>query len=859
MRTINNWLLSELAHNIWSRKYQFEGESFEQWLDRVSGGDKDLKELIFDKKFLFAGRILSNRGLQNYGVKCTFSNCYVLDQPQDNLESIYETASKLARTFSYGGGVGIDLAKLRPRNAKVNNSAILDQPQDNLESIYETASKLARTFSYGGGVGIDLAKLRPRNAKVNNSAKYTTGAVSFMPTYSEVTGTIGQNNRRGALMLSMPINHPDIEEFIDIKRDLEKVTKANISVRVDADFMKAVKEDTLYNTYFKVEDTGEEIIKPLNAKKLFMRLCENNWDYAEPGILYWDNIESWNILSEYKDFKYAGVNPCAEEPLPAGGSCLLGSLNLSEFVKEPFTEDAYFDWLDFTRAIHLAVKGLNDVLDEGLELHPLQIQRDTVRDWRQIGLGVMGIADMLIKLDISYGSKESIEFCRLELHPLQIQRDTVRDWRQIGLGVMGIADMLIKLDISYGSKESIEFCREVARVLADTSIYASSLLAEEHGSFPKFDLEATLKSPYVQEVCCKETIEAIKTCGLRNSQVLTIAPTGTLSTMLEISGGVEPIFNTSYTRKTESLGDGDQYYKVYTPIIKHYMEAKGLKNEEEIPEHIKVTAMTLDPMQRVDMQSVWQHFIDASISSTVNLPHEATIEDVYNIYMSAHEKGLKGITVFRDGCKRLAILMNDTPKEEEKKEEEVKPVGLARGEKREMAEDTIYHRRPVNIGCGSLHLFIGYSPSENNVQDLYIRKADGGGCEKNIETTVMGIALVLKLGGTLEMIDKEFNAISTCASFTRTRERGLPISKGNCCGNAIMNTIKTFLKEMNGEEVKVATPKKPVAPKVSKRLDIDLGNAKVITEKPRCPECKEEINMIEGCMTCIHCGYSKCS
>lgn len=760
MKNINNWLHSELALNIWSRKYQFEGESFEQWLDRVSGGDKDLKELIFDKKFLFAGRILSNRGLQNYGVKCTFSNCYVLDQPQDNLESIYETASKLARTFSYGGGVGID-----------------------------------------------LAKLRPRNAKVNNSAKYTTGAVSFMPTYSEVTGTIGQNNRRGALMLSMPINHPDIEEFIDIKRDLEKVTKANISVRVDADFMKAVKEGTVYNTYFKVEDTGEEIIKPLNAKKLFMRLCENNWDYAEPGILYWDNIENWNIISEYENFKYAGVNPCAEEPLPAGGSCLLGSLNLSEFVKEPFTKDAYFDWLDFTRAVHLAVRGLNEVLDEGLELHPLQIQRDTVRDWRQIGLGVMGIADMLIKLDISYGSKESIEFCR-----------------------------------------------EVARVLADTSIYASSLLAEEHGSFPKFDLEATLKSPYVQEVCCKETIEAIKTCGLRNSQVLTIAPTGTLSTMLEISGGIEPIFNTSYTRKTESLGDGDQYYKVYTPIIKHYMEAKGLKNEEEIPEHIKVTAMTLDPMQRVDMQSVWQHFIDASISSTVNLPHEATIEDVYNIYMSAHEKGLKGITVFRDGCKRTAILTNTTPAEEPQEQE-----GLARGELKDIAEDTVYVRRPVHIGCGSLHLFIGYSPSENNVQDLYIRKADGGGCEKNIETTVMGIALVLKLGGTLEMIDKEFNAISTCASFTRTRERGLPISKGNCCGNAIMNTIKTFLKEMNGEEVKVATPKKPVAPKVSKRLDIDLGNAKVITEKPKCPECKEEINMIEGCMTCIHCGYSKCS
>lgn len=763
MKNVNNWLHSELALNIWSRKYQFEGESFDQWLDRVSGGNKNVRNLIENKKFLFAGRILSNRGLHKQGVKCTYSNCYVLEQPQDNLESIYDTASKLARTFSYGGGVGID-----------------------------------------------LAKLRPRNAKVNNSARFTTGAVSFMPTYSAVTGTIGQNNRRGALMISMPINHPDIEEFIDIKRDLDKVTKANISVRMDADFMNAVKEDKVYNTHFEVEDTGEVITKPLNARKVFMRLCENNWDYAEPGILYWDNIENWNIISEYENFKYAGVNPCAEEPLPAGGSCLLGSLNLSEFVKEPFTEGAYFDWLEFTDAIHVAVRGLNEVLDEGLPLHPLQIQKDTVRDWRQIGLGVMGIADMLIKLDMGYGAQESLEFCK-----------------------------------------------EVAKTLADVSIYASSLLAEEDGTFPMYNAEATLKSPYLKAVCSQSTLECVERNGLRNSQILTIAPTGTLSTMLEISGGIEPIFNISYTRKTESLGDGDQYYTVYTPIIKQYMEAKGLTSEDQIPNHIKITAMNLKPKQRVEMQGIWQHYIDASISSTVNLPNEATIEDVYEIYMYAYERGLKGITIFRDGCKRLAILSNTTTTKEEETEE--KPLGLARGELKDIADDTTYHRRPVNIGCGSLHLFIGYSASEGAVQDLIIKKSDGGGCEKNIETTVMGISMILRLGGTLEMIDKQFNSISTCASFTRTRERKLPISKGNCCGNAIMNVIKDFLKEMNGEEVKVATPKKPVTPKVSKRLDIDLGNAKVITEKPKCPECKEEINMVEGCMTCPSCGYSKCS
>lgn len=754
----NNWLKSELANNIWNRKYKYEDETFEQWLERVSGGNDDLKHLMQEKKFLFAGRILSNRGLQHKGVKCTFSNCYVLDAPQDNLESIYHTARDLARTFSYGGGVGID-----------------------------------------------LANLRPRNARVNNSARHTTGAVSFMPTYSEVTGTIGQNNRRGALMISMPIDHPDIEEFIDVKKDLNAVTKANISVRVNAEFMEAVKNNQDFICKFTVEDTGEVITKVVNAKNLFMKLCENNWDYAEPGILYWDNIEKWNVLSEYKDFKYAGVNPCAEEPLPAGGSCLLGSLNLSEFVKEPFTPNAYFDWEGFVDAIYVAVRGLNDVLDEGLDLHPLQIQKDTVHDWRQIGLGVMGIADMLIKLDMGYGSKESIDFCE-----------------------------------------------KVARLLADTSINASSLLAKEYGSFPKFDLDATLKSPYVKEVCSKVTIENIKTYGLRNSQLLTIAPTGTLSTMLEISGGIEPIFNTSYIRKTESLGDGDQYYTVYTPIIKQYMDAKGLTDESQIPNHIKVTAMTLKPLNRVEMQSIWQKYIDASISSTVNLPNEATIEDVYNIYMYAHEKGLKGITVFRDGCKRLAILSNTTPSKEEEKEE--KPLGLARGELKDIAEDTTYHRRPVNIGCGSLHLYIGYSVSEQSVQDLIIKKSDGGGCEKNIETTVMGIAMILRLGGTLEMIDKQFNSISTCASFTRTRERGLPISRGNCCGNAIMNVIKDFLK---GEKPVKTQEKSLKTEKTVKKVVKTTPDNQI--SKPQCPECKAEINMVEGCMTCPHCGYSKCS
>lgn len=260
---LKDWELSELGENIWKNKYQYNNESFEQWLDRVSGKNEDIKQLIKDKKFLYGGRILSNRGLDKLGNKVTYSNCYVLPQIEDNIEDIYKTCSNLARTFSYGGGVGID-----------------------------------------------ISNLRPKGAKVNNTAKTTTGACSFMDTYSQVAETIGQNGRRGALMISMDINHPDVEEFIDIKKDLDKVTKANISVKVTNEFMEAVINNENWSLNFETED-GQIITKEVNAKELFMKLCESNWDYAEPGILYWDNIKDYNILSTDDEFEYAGVNPCA--------------------------------------------------------------------------------------------------------------------------------------------------------------------------------------------------------------------------------------------------------------------------------------------------------------------------------------------------------------------------------------------------------------------------------------------------------------------------------------------------------------------------------------------------------------------
>lgn len=572
---MNKWLNNKLAKDIWEGKYQYENETIEEWMDRISGNNEEIKQLILDKKFTFAGRILANRGLDKKGMKVTLSNCYVLPQPEDSLESIFDTAKDMAKTYSYGGGCGID-----------------------------------------------LSKLAPKGAKVNNTAKSTSGAVSFMDLYDLTTGLIGIHGRRGALMLSLSVEHPDIEDFIEKKNDLNAVTKANISVKITDEFMKKVTgeiENPMYTCRFERPETNDVIEKEINAKELFKKLCENNWNMAEPGILYWDNISNYHLMSEVESFSYAGVNPCAEEPLPPYGSCLLGSINLSAYVNDNGT----FNFTEFLCDIPKIVEAMNDVLDEGLPLHPLKGQRETVRNLRQIGIGVMGIADMLIKMGIRYGSPEAIKVCD---------------------------------DIGF--------------ILADSTIRASALLAKDFGAFPKYT-KKVLESSFLKENTTKETYELVKKYGLRNSQILTIAPTGTLSTMWGISGGIEPIFAFSYFRKTESLGQEDRYYEVFTPIVQEYMDKHNLNSKEELPDFF-VNASVLTPEERVSMQAVWQKHIDASISSTVNLPNEATIEQVEELYVLAWKYKLKGLTIFRDGCKRAGILTHDNPEDNKEIEVEIK-------------------------------------------------------------------------------------------------------------------------------------------------------------------------------------------
>ena len=755
------WLGAEnqLGLDIWKNKYCDNGETFDHWVGRISGGDEEVADLIKAKKFLFGGRILANRGLEYEGKKITLSNCYVMTPPEDSIESIFDRAGKLARTYSYGGGCGID-----------------------------------------------ISRLSPKGARINNAAKETSGSISFMTLYSLVTELIGQNGRRGALMISIDCAHPDVLDFIKLKTDLNKVTKANISIRLSNEFMEAVKEHKQFRLHFKRQETGQVIESLVNAADVFRLVAETNWDYAEPGALFWDRIKSWNLLAHTPEFSFAGVNPCAEEPLPAGGSCLLGSMNLSNFVNDPFTPNATFDFDEFKRCVRIAVRALNDVLEEGLPLHPLEEQRESVKAWRQIGLGIMGLGDMLI---------------------------------QMGL--------------TYGSTDAVAFCHDIGFAMADTAIAASAELAHQRGAFEKCHIDEIMSTPYFKANTTEATAKLVKEYGLRNSQLLTIAPTGTLSTMLGISGGIEPIYANFYERKTESLHGTDVYYKVYTPIVERYMKKYHIKDDGQLPEYF-VTALTLDYHERVEMQAAWQQHIDASISSTVNVPNSFTVEDTEDLYLLAYEKGCKGLTLFRDGCKRAGILTTH----EEEKRVPTAGEGLERGEIVSIDDNVIGKKRKLITGCGSLHCMAFFDPQTGALLETYLSKGSTGGCNNFMIGLSRMISISARAGIDIYTIVDQLNSTGNCPSYSVRRATRGDTSRGSCCpmtvGNALLEMFDEVQEELH-QTASVAsghTPvkKTPVRPKAEK---------KVTAESMLCPQCGEPLVFEGGCNTCKNCGWSKCN
>lgn len=495
--------------------------------------------------------------------------------------------------------------------------------------------------------------------------------------------------------------------------------------------------------------------------------------------------------------------------MPEWGACLLGSINLSEFVKNPFTYIADINWSDLANTVYIATKALNDVQEEGIPMHPL---------------------------------KE--------------QQECAERWKQIGLGVFGVADMLIKLGIKYDSDEGIKLCGKIANFIFNNAAKESALLAKSRGAYADFNYDEVSTTDFYLSNVYPEVDGYIKKYGLRNSQLLTIAPTGTLSTMFGVSGGVEPIFANSYTRTTKSLhGDKDVDYKIYTPIVKKYMDEHNLTDESQLPDYF-VTANTIDPIKRVHIQSAWQDAIDASISSTVNLPHEATIEDIENIYMEAWEFGLKGITVFRDGCSRVAILNNKSTDTEKRSDESSSIETLERGTIITVSDDLIGKKRKLQTGCGSLHCSAFFDPVTGDLMETYLSKGSTGGCDHTLTGLSRMISLAARAGCDIHDIVDQLNSTGACASYAVRRAVHKDTSKGACCPMAVGNAILDMYNEMQNE----ITCDEDVE-EVTEFYAEDTKIVETVFKRPTetCPECGEELIFEGGCCLCKSCGYSRCS
>lgn len=736
--TEQEWLgNNQLSLDIWHKKYQINNESFEEWLDRVSGGDSYMAHLILEHKFLFGGRVLAGRGAD----EVTLSNCFVCTPPEDNIESIFNTA-------------------------------------------YE----MARTYSKGGGCGTDVSKLRPKGAIVHNAAKSTTGPTSFMELYSFVTGLIAQQGRRGALMLSISCKHPDIEEFINLKTKQGVCEKANISVRITDEFMAAVINDSDWVTEFTSEETGA-ITRIFKARDLLRLLAKRNWEWAEPGILYWDRIIHYNMNDNNPDYQLAGTNPCGELPLQAGGACLLGSINLSEFVYKPFTKDAFINYNELREAVYHSIQALNKVLDENLPTLPLKIQSDTARNWRAIGLGTMGLADMLIKLGFKYGSDEALRI----------------------------------LDKVYKS-------------IAIWSIEESNRLAKKYGSYPVCQPKLIAESAFIKSLNLDERLlDDIRVYGLRNCQLLTCAPTGSIATMLQASTGVEPNFALKYTRRTQSLNGKDTYYEVNAKIVDDYFSTvsfndmvNNAEDNKELPNYF-VESKDIAPIDRIKVQGLLQKYIDNSISSTINLPKEATIDDVYNIYVEAWKHGLKGVTIYRAECNREGILTVKKPE----------TMSMASAPKRPVSLPCEIHK--VKVKGENFIVCVGFY--DGKPYEVFVFRM------MNDTALTTNEGTIIKRGkGIYSLISKDMSINNLLNTDISIEEKAATLYSSMLLRHGV--SIKYIIKTARKVNDNIAS--------FSSAMCRVLAKYTPITIEGKCPECGAELTHSGGCIHCDSCGYSRC-
>ena len=660
----------------------------------------------------------------------------------------------------------------------LNNCYVVAIKTDSIKSIYDCVVQEAMTYKYGGGCGHDLSILRPSGDAINGTGGDSCGPVGFMNLFSENTNTIAQHGRRGANMQTLRVDHPDIEKFIEIKTgDVDMVKYSNISVFLTDDFMEAVQSNSDFDLQW-----GGKVYNTVNAKDLWMKIITHAHSSAEPGLLFWDT------MTKYHNAEYCSplvsTNPCAEQPLPDGGCCNLGALNLERFVDN----SGNFDFDGFRETTAVGARFLDNVIDYNLDRHALEDQK----------------------------------------------QNAIND-RRVGLGILGLGDMLVKMGIKYDSDKALEIIGEIMKIHRDTAYETSAQLAQEKGGFPNFDWDGYSESLFVQDLP-QELQEKIKNHGIRNSTLTTVAPTGSGAIVARVTSGVEPIFATSYKRKVkknDSLGKEFDTFTVYHPVVQEMFGG-----DENLPDYV-VTAHDVDPYFRVKMQGEVQKYIDSSISSTVNLAEDTTVETVADIYMKAYQGNLKGITVYREGS-REGILITDEKSEEENPIEVTNTT--AKKTARNRPQITTGKTRRMRTGDGTLYITV--NEDENGLCEVFtaIGKA-GGTVAAQTEAISRLISLALRSGVDPTSVINQLKGIS---GPNPTWEDGqLILSTPDAIGRA----LETFL---DGEQ----------KPNLKNKVQFEIAEEPTQSKKAKgmhCIDCDgNEVVNEGGCYICKDCGWSKC-
>lgn len=740
-----------------------------------------------------------------------------------------------------------------------------DHPADSYGGIMKIDEEQVQLMKRRGGVGHDLSHIRPKGSLVKNSALTSTGIVPFMERYSNSTREVAQDGRRGALMLSINVKHPDVEDFIDAKLDTGKITGANVSVKLTDDFMKAVINNSTYTQKYPVDSTTPKVTKETEALPIWQKIIHNAWKVAEPGVMFWDTIIKESIPDAYADlgFRTVSTNPCGEIPLCPYDSCRLLAMNLYSYVEQPFTKDAEFNLELFIKHVQKAQRMMDDIID-------LETEK---------------IDAILTKIK---SDPETEESKRTECHLWEKIKEKTLKGRRTGLGITAEGDMLAALGVRYGSDEAIDFAVQVQKNLA-LAAYASSItMAKERGAFSIYNPAREENIPLIQRIKSESPLiyNEMKKHGRRNIALLTIAPTGSVSICTQTTSGIEPVFKVSYQRRrkinpndpsdaeiqnknlfVDEVGDKWEIFNVFHPKFSTWLEINGynldeVKNysEEKLNELIeqspyyKATANDIDWVAKVKMQGAVQKWVDHSISVTVNVPNEATEDLISEIYETAWKSGCKGMTVYRDGS-RDGVLISNT---NHKNQEELKP---------DMILESYAPKRPKCLECDVIRFqndyekwvaFVGLL--NGRPYEIFTGKADGFIIPVWVQK---GWIIKNKLGdegdkrydfefedkqgykvliqGLSRSFDQEFwNYAKLISGILR---HGMPL------GN-VVNLISGL--DLHNESINTW------------KVGVERALKKYIPDgtKPKnnvCPKCNQESLIYqEGCLVCSSCGYSKC-